>query len=237
VSPPKGRAAQPSALQWSDVVEELINDRERGLREMPLPRVSDDMRRRLQEIEHESNDWYAKVLRSPAMEKALAGLAPMSIGNARACALEIAGFLHAVRIITVDAGAGAAERYVERLRSYRARNAEAQELLKAAAALVADHHAEKIKTLISEIATDPFALTGHEVIAFETDPALLGQRGVAARDSAGAFRGWMVKELSRRVPNSAPKRSTAIAELVAFAGVETSAQSVARILKMMASKQ
>jgi hypothetical protein len=62
------------------------------------------------------------------------------------------------------------------------------------------------------------------------DPQNLRRKGKAA-NSEHAFNGWMIRELSDRVPAHAPNRATAIADLLELVDIDVTPQTVGTILR------
>jgi hypothetical protein len=87
----------------------------------------------------------------------------------------------------------------------------------------------EIANLAARIMAEPFPITSGQQFAAAFDPTNLRRKGKAKGEAA--FRGWMVREIARWVPAAAPKRATAISELLALADVHLDAPTVTAILR------
>jgi len=66
---------------------------------------------------------------------------------------------------------------------------------------------------------------------------LIGTRGGASADDAGAFTGWLVRSVAAFVPDATEQRAAAISDLLDLCGLKTSSGNVRSILVAWSSKR
>lgn len=182
----------------------------------------------------ELRDLRLAVLHSAGLRKAFDGIPSLTVGDARIRVGKILLCLQVIR--NVARFWNTPERLKDPIAFMRADRERAVEYLQKAASLLSldedsgRKYRAELDRLSARLLAEPYPATVEQMLAGIFDPKNLRRKG-NARVGKSAFNGWMVRELARCVPENAPKRATAIAELLSIVAIDVEPPAVTLILK------
>ena len=204
----------PASIDWDQFVALLV--KRLGVAQQEVAKAhptNGDLGKRL-DSQHK---WFVNVARSSGLRKAFEGLpGTMQVDFAILQAIEIIKCLR--NIVELAKYRNSPDSLVDPIDELRVTRQRAIDQL---------HPTDPV---VAVIKAEAFPMSLEHQLASGFDPKNLKRKG-KAKDRAGAFNGWMIRELDRRVPSKSPKRATAIAALLALADVQVDAQNVTTILK------
>lgn len=224
----------PVSISWDDVVELMIGQ----LAEIQKTMES-EITPELVKWHESERSWERNVLRSSAFRKAFEGIPEFDLNDLWSQAMDVMLCLGNIKnAVAYRSKPRALLDPVKLLETERRR---AIEYLRKAASLFSpkgrntygdptEKYWSEISSLISRIEGEPYPQTEPQALGSSFDPSNLRRKGKAASNPESAFNGWMVRELARYVPKNAPKRATAISDLLSLVDVHVEPPSVTTIL-------